>query len=520
MRSIPIALASVLALSTAAAAQPFANVKINRRANNPQETSIAINPTNPDNIVAVAQSPCHYYASFDGGLTWTDQDLPDPYDFGDPAVCFDAGGFAYYCYIGTWGHSGIFVNRTTDGGTTWRPAGSAIIEHNGNIPFEDKSYHCADWSDSPYRHNLYVAWTQFTEYGSPDPADSTWILFSRSTDRGVTFSPPIRVSDRGGNAVDSDDTVEGAVPSVGPDGTVYLAWSGPRGIEFDRSTDGGVSFGADRVIADQPGGWAFEVGGIYRCNGFPVTKVDLSYGPHRGRVYVNWSDQRNGDTDVFLIHSDDGGESWSPVRRVNDDPLGNGKEQFFTWIDVDPVTGIVYIVFYDRRDQPGIETDVYLAISEDGGETFQNMEISDGPFIPNPTAFFGDYTGISTFAGRVRPIWTRMENTTRTIWTALIDRPNAGFCETPPAPGCLQVFPNPIRDRAQIIGCEGFDGVRELTVQDIAGRTIRRLEAGSAPGAQILVSWDGRDERGRRVASGLYFVSGEGIEAARVVVLR
>lgn len=155
-----------------------------------------------------------------------------------------------------------------------------------------------------------------------------------------------------------------------------MAWSGPLGIEFDKSTDGGRTFSSDKLVTSQPGGWNFIVPGLSRCNGFPVTACDLSTSQFRGTVYVLWSDQRNGehDTDVFLIKSTDAGQTWGQVRRVNDDTTH--REQFFPWLAVDPMSGFLYIVFYDRRNTSGDTTDVYMAKSTDGGATFQNVRIS------------------------------------------------------------------------------------------------------------------------------------------------
>ena len=76
-----------------------------------------------------------------------------------------------------------------------------------------------------------------------------------------------------------------------------------------------------------------------------------------------------------------------------------GKQQFFTWMTVDQATGFIYIVFYDRREHPNEMTDVYLAVSRDGGETFENMKISESPFDPMSSVFFGDYTNISACNG-------------------------------------------------------------------------------------------------------------------------
>jgi hypothetical protein len=502
-------------------AQPYPNIKINSRNNNPEETAIAINPRNPLNVVAVAQAPCHYYFSLDGGTSWSEGDLPDTRNLGDPSITFDRTGNAFYCYIGGWTNSGIFVSRSSDGGASWPSAGATVVEHTGIVPFEDKSWPVCDWTNGPYKNYVYVAWTRFSVYGSASSADSTWILFARSWNGGASFSPPVRVSDRGGNAIDSDDTVEGAVPAVGTDGTVYVAWSGPRGIEFDRSTNGGASFGHDTIISDQPGGWDFAISGLDRANGMPVTKTDLSFGPYRGRVYVNWSDQRNGDTDVFLIHSDDGGTTWNPRVRVNDDPTGNGAEQFFTWFDVDPATGFVYVVFYDRRAYPpgSTSTDVYLAISEDGGTTFANQKISESPFAPNPSVFFGDYNGISAFGGRIRPIWTRMDGNACSIWTALVERPSAGVAEFPVAGERLRVWPNPARSFAQIICADGSRGVGEVSIIDLEGRIVRSLAAGASGSDGWSVRWDGADAMGRSVASGIYFVKTPGLPPVRLTIL-
>ena len=100
---------------------------------------------------------------------------------------------------------------------------------------------------------------------------------------------------------------------------------------------------------------------------------------------------------------------------------GPGKHQFFTWMDVDQSTGNLYFVYYDRRDQAGIETDVYVSASNDGGETFVDTKISKTPFIPNKTKFFGDYLNIAAVNGVVRPIWPRYDKGEITLWVALLN---------------------------------------------------------------------------------------------------
>ncbi len=392
----------------------------------PGELSVAINPVDPDNVVIVslAAGPPggpgitnYAYVSLDGGMSFTTvpQPNPDGRTQGDDAVTFDGRGRAYHSYISFDGirverprkaWNGIFVTRSDDGGVTWAPPVPVVDHINTVKPFEDKPWLATDNVDgSPHFGNLYLAWTRFDVYGSADPADSTQILFSRSVDGGETFSVPIRISDSGGDAVDSDNTVEGAVPAVGPAGEVYVAWAGPRGIVMDRSVDGGWTFGEDQVIAENPGGWDLPVPGLTRHNGMPVTAVDVSPGPGRGTVYVNWIDTRNGDPDVFVMASRDGGESWEDPVRVNDDAVGNGKAQLFTWMAVDPLDGSVNLVFLDRRDTEGDAQGVTMARSTDGGRTFRNIAVDQPPFTCPETVFFGDYLAIDAYGGRVVTAW-------------------------------------------------------------------------------------------------------------------
>lgn len=396
---------------------------------NPAEVSVAINPANPDHIVAASfqfSKPFRVsnvvYSSTDAGKTWRTVESANPKGLtqGDDALTYAADGKVYHSYICFQGirqarpkqaENGIYVTSSTDAGIKWSEPVAVINHQNTVSPFEDKPYLRVDNSlKSRYRHNLYIAWTRFDEYGSRDPNCRSHIYFSRSDDGGKSFSMPIRISDEPGDCVDSDNTVEGAVPAVGPDGEIYVVWSGPKGLVMDKSTDGGLSFGKDLIIAEHPGGWDVDVEGINRSNGMPVTGVDLSNGPYRGTLYVNWIDDRNGDLDVFVVSSQDGGKTFSKPVRVNNDSLGNGKAQFFTWMSVDPVDGAVNLIFYDRRGREGTKTGLTLARSTDGGKTFVNYSIDLADFSCNKQVFFGDYIGIDSYNGRVVAVFNHFLN--------------------------------------------------------------------------------------------------------------
>jgi hypothetical protein len=400
----------------------------------PAEVAIAINPKNPDNLVGASfqtgRPPLPFAASYtyvtmDGGLTWKTGAPQDPQNFiqGDDAMAFSSDGTAYHVHLSFDGirverprraESGIITSASRDGGLTWADPVPAINHVNSVTPFEDKPGIVTDNAPaSPFKGNVYLAWTRFDVYGSHDPECHTQIYFSRSVDGGKTFSMPFRISDTGGDCIDSDNTVEGAVPAVGPKGEVYVVWAGPLGLVFDKSLDGGLTFSKDKVIGQIPGGWDFPMPGLDRANGMPITGVDLSNGPRKGTLYVNWTDERNGDQDVFVTSSSDGGETWSAPVRVNDDAVKNGKAQFFTWMAVDPVDGSVNTVFYDRRDTEGTLTRLMMARSVDGGRSFVNHKINLEPFSCNEAVFFGDYSGIAAYGGRVVPIFMHFTDVRR-----------------------------------------------------------------------------------------------------------
>ena len=389
----------------------------------PNEVTIAINPLNPDILAAGANINC-FYRSTNGGLTWTESQMVSSSlgVWGDPVVLFDSLGNLYYAHLSNpisgWWIDRIVVQKSTNNGLTWN---GGVGIYQGMAPqAQDKEWLAVDHSQSPYRGTIYATWTEFDDYGSSNQSDSSRIRFSKSTDQGITWSQTKVISDVSGNCIDSDHTTEGAVPCVGPNGEIYVAWAGPAGIVLDKSTDGGETWGPDIFVSNMPGGWDFDVPGIYRCNGLPITMCDISNSPYRGHVYVVWSDQRNGatDTDIFMTKSTNGGTSWSAPIRVNDD--NTTRHQFFVWSTIDPSTGHLWFVFYDRRNTTGAATDVFCAKSTDGGTTFENFKISESSFTPTSGVFFGDYTNIAAWEGKIYPIWMRLQGSL-SIWVSIIE---------------------------------------------------------------------------------------------------
>jgi BNR/Asp-box repeat len=420
------AVAGIALLSAAAAPFQFSSaqqglpappgakvVTLSARPGRLNEPSVAINPRNPNQIVAAFQSPATVAYSQDGGANWqvATGTAPDDYKVsGDVSITYDVLGHAILCYIafdklGTaqyWAHgatrNGVFIRRSLDGGKTWEAHAAAVEDQptRAQMPFEDKPYLVADNNrDSPFAGNLYLGWTEFS-------LTKSIILFARSTDGGITWSLPYEISTHEGFPRDDNGAVEGFDAVAGPDGTVYTIWADDTGLAMAISRDGGLTFRPSHKILELPASY-FKVENIERADGFPQIGID----PRTQTLFVTWADYRNGDVDVFCSTSHDRGGTWTDPVRVNDDPIHDGADQFFQWLAVDPTDGSANVVFYDRRADPDNRAAlITLARSTDGGQAFKNYAWTQFPFSPTDNEFIGDYTGIAAFGGRVYGAWT------------------------------------------------------------------------------------------------------------------
>jgi hypothetical protein len=403
--------------------QSFTNVKIDEApsSHGPEEPTIAVSLTDSNVIVAGANIKITY-RSHDGGLTWTKQNMKSKYGvWGDPCIISTASGkFMYFhlsipkgqAYVHDSFLDRIVCQTSSNGGKRFKRG-----KYMGLNPPKDQDKEWAVYDIE--RGRTYVTWTQFDKYGSEDPNDKSVILGSYSDDDGKSWSEAVTMSKIPGDCIDDDNTTEGAVPAIGLNGEMHVAWAFDEKIYFNTFIEG-VPVEKEKNIAKQVGGWNQNIEGLDRTNGMPITVSDMSKGPHRGAIYVCWSDQRNGElnTDIFIKKSTDRGKSWSTDLKVNDDHTST--QQFLPWVTIDQNTGYIYTVFYDRRNYTDNQTDVYLAVSKDGGATFQNHKISESPFTPISRVFFGDYINISAHNGIIRPIWTRYENGNLSIWTAIV----------------------------------------------------------------------------------------------------
>ena len=471
----------------------------NRQQNEP---AVAINPQQTQVIVGGANDNCPVptigdgwlglYVSRDGGTTWVDSLVPGyPTDTStegqaspsfaratagsDPIVDWDNENRLFY--------GGIFFNRTTPNASgvavpgngdltvstfTYDPStplgvnyvrtvvvGQGTPSIFGAGRFNDKpALRVDDWEGSPHEGHVYVSWTLF-----PGVAGNDQIVFARSTDHGVSFSHPKKISKRIAVAQGSDI-------AIGPDGTVYVVWRQfdvrvpgiDDAIVFVKSTDGGETFSDpavvrtivpnDRLDRYLSGSLAGDCGdGIFECvshfvfhraDSAPQAIVDSA-----GNVYVTWEElvpaADNGDTyhpdgqsrAVVSKSTDDGG-TWSASVPI--DPQATGH-QWWPNLEFDRTTGTIVAVYYDSREDSSYSVNrppgntaaglsvcagaaicnvlnAFIAASADG-VTWTSVKVSTIGHQPEyemygdrQVPFHGDYLWIDANGGTAFAVWT------------------------------------------------------------------------------------------------------------------
>jgi PASTA domain len=380
------------------------------------------------------------------GLSWGDRTSVGHIAGGDSALAWGTGDTVYFATLGNQDNTkpptsgvcnvgGLYVYRSTDGGNTWTlPVNGPALPNTQTI-FRDRDHIAADsHPSSSHAGTVYLAWSDDQYAGCPHNFGANFvtrqIMFSRSTDGGVSWSTPISLG---------SGCLEAAIPAVGADGSVYVAWfdcnirGGDREL-VRKSTDGGASFspavaagsGLARCPDPLPGA-RFRLSG----EAAPTIATDPT---DAARVYVAWSScTPAAQADVFLSRSTDGGATWSSPLRVNDDGTSNPRDQFFPAITVDD-QGVVRAMWGDDRldtvNPGGHNYDIFAAASTDHGASFgANVRVttqSSDPDVDNGGTFIGDYWDLAPCG---TPVWGDTRNGNQDIYAAGLDQNGDGIVD-------------------------------------------------------------------------------------------
>lgn len=416
-------------------------VGVNQGCRTPQnETTIAVNPANPNNLVAGANDyrDCcvvsggtlrndgsgWVYVSMDGGASWSNIKLPgvgfsgDPKgvfkkvtSVGDPAIAFGANNTVYYANIAfnrVDQSDAIIASVSHDGGLTWEQP-KLIANSGGSTFFNDKVWIGAD----PNSGRAFVSWTRFKDNPQYGYVESP-IVVARTENFGASWSDWVDVSG-------PYKYNQGSVPVVGNDGAVYISFEGSVAADgyndyniVAKSTDGGRTFSQTVVSRNVDenfpiyGGRGVLSGLHFRTNTFPALTVDRV----TGRLYLTWADNSLGsvaltNVQVFVQSSADG-VAWSTPVRVT----APGTDKIYPWVAAHG--GTVVISYYTREfaGASSLLIDYAYALSTDGGATWStSRRITEQSSDPGNQftlgLFIGDYSGIALGSDLVaHPIWT------------------------------------------------------------------------------------------------------------------
>lgn len=425
--------------------------------------------------------------STDGGETWTDAGAPFPVGpaFTSGHSWADRGGedgnevFYFTSRVQTGAgfttSTGIGVHRGYFGAGTFVWSDAQILAPANPGDFYSRQAIAAAKNDSGA---AYIANSNIREVCGLAGFGAGQIEVLRTHDGGDTWQGP---------AVVSLDLVEdcGAsgllqvapVPTVGPDGEVYVTWQygpyiAPDGnatttsqIAFSRSLDGGVTFGPVQFLAtynnmreNPPAGY-----GKNRMNDQPRIAVATT-GRHRGRVYVTFYQseqpvsspvtvQSPVSSDIYITYSDDQGATWSAPARITTAVPPTGVKRFWPTVAVRP-GGAVDVIYMEsqevqvtpnpvdeecavlvgggqrRRGPLSSLVDTYWIQSLDGGATFGTpvrvSEVTSNWCTANYLGInalyssHGDYLGIATGGNRTFAAWPDNRNGTVDVFFAEI----------------------------------------------------------------------------------------------------
>jgi hypothetical protein len=378
---------------------------------------VSANPTNPKELIVGSEDAncgidtrVGFHVSSDAGASWSTTCLPELSAFGQvfdpgdlPLVAYDLKGTAYIAALyeapAPFGPLLLAMEKSTDG-INW--SAPTVALGNGSSEIFYASLAVDRTESSPYANSIYILGINL--------AASNQVLVAHSRDGGNTWTTA-QVAVAPNNAAEYYPSL-----TVASDGALYAAWmhctlneqeylciNDTDYMVFSKSSDGGVTWSKPKLVMS-----VHEVPNSCGCFPFgaipnttvgapntPALAVDDSSGPYSGRLYATMFQWTGTYMQVQVIHSTDGGHTWSKPVPVA--PASETHDQFFPWLSVSP-TGLVGVSWLDRRNDPAnISYQAYAAISSDGGESFQqNVQLTSAFSNPDKNGYdgsLGQYAG-------------------------------------------------------------------------------------------------------------------------------
>ncbi len=176
------------------------------------------------------------------------------------------------------GNNEIYYKRSTDAGVNWE-ADTRLTNNTSNSQLPSVAVSGSD---------VYVVWNEYR--------DGNWEIYCKhSTDAGLNWSSDVRLTINPALSLSPSVTVSGS--------DVHVVWRDFRDsnheIYYKRSTNSGTTWSADTRLTNNTA-----------ISGDPAVSVSGSF------VHVVWSDERDGNPEIYCKSSTDAGGSWGADTRL------------------------------------------------------------------------------------------------------------------------------------------------------------------------------------------------------------
>jgi len=301
-----------------------------------------------------ASGEIYYKRSTDEGLSWgSDMRLTDNFGSSIQVNVAATGQVLHVVWRDSYdGNPEVYYKRSTDGGISW--SADTRLTNNSNST----------------RYPIIAVSGQFVHVAFDDDREGNFeIYYKRSTDEGVSWEAETRMS---------IDNSHSSFPSIAASGQhVHIVWEDSRNgsnreLYYRRSSDGGINWGAETRLTNDPGKSNFA-----------------SLASSENNVHVVWNDDRDGNMEIYYKHSIDGGLNWSADSRLTNNPVVS---------ELACVTALDQNVHVVWNDAPG-QVEVLYTHSADGGVSWEpQTQLSESSFL-------SEHSSVSVSDTVVHAVW-------------------------------------------------------------------------------------------------------------------
>ncbi|MEO8666758.1 MAG: sialidase family protein [Ignavibacteria bacterium] len=402
------------------------NIRVNETGG-VSEPKIISNPKNSSKLALSAndflikENYARIFVSDDAGADWKQKEIPlspkfKQSTYSDPWIDYDTEGNIFFVAIQTDalenGREAICLAVSYDDGNTWRNDFN-FVDHNNkeNIHMDRPKIYVE--KNSRGKNSIYVSWLEIKGI-------KTFIMFSKSTDGGNTFTPPVSI-DR--------NRVEFCSMTSNSNGELFLVYfKDEDNISIRKSADGGDHWGKtfsthyfdpsgsiseDQYLIKTPSGKGIRINSEPAIVNSKSDDLLMTYSA---------AGEDSDLSDVYFTRLKKNSMEFTTPVRVHSDRTLN--DQFLPSITVDGSDNI-YVLYQDsRNDSNNIFTETYVSVSTDGGLTFMDQKLSTKNFNPCLVAidgYIGDYNSCIVSDDKLIGVWTDGRNNNLDLYTGMFD---------------------------------------------------------------------------------------------------